>query len=45
MDGILDFIDPDRPYDYKDLQKHQRSKAANDCQIQTQIEQESDKIL
>lgn len=45
VDGILDFIDPDRPYGYKDLQKHRRSKAANDCQIQTQIEQESDKIL
>lgn len=45
VDGILDFIDPDRPYGYKDLQKHRRSKAANNCQIQTQIEQESDKIL
>ena len=24
VDGILDFIDPDRPYGYKDLQKHRR---------------------
>lgn len=28
VDGILDFIDPDRPYGYKDLQKHRRELKA-----------------